>query len=95
MKNNTVHKYGETITMDCQVTNDKIGVEGNQYSYGHLMDKTITDSGIKGFAVKPDEYGDHVADYTTEAAYVRGTASSIGVCPFKAASTSGGSSPQG
>lgn len=82
-----VHKYGETITMDFQVTNDKIGVEGNQYSYGHLMDKTITDSGIKGFAVKQDEYGVWVADYTKEAAYVRGTASSIGVCPFKTTTT--------
>lgn len=86
-KEGTVHKYGETITKDCQVTNDKIGVEGNQYSYGHLMDKTITDSLIKGFAVKTDEYGDFVADYTKEAAYVRGTASSIGVCPFKGTST--------
>ncbi len=90
-----VHKYGETITMDFQVTNDKIGVEGNQYSYGHLMDSTLQGSGIKGFAVKQDEYGIWVADYTKEAAYKRGTASSIGVCPFKAATTSGGSSSQG
>lgn len=86
-KKGEVHTYGQQITIDCQVTNDKIGVEGNQYSYGHLMDKTITDSGIKGFAVKTDEYGDFVADYTKEAAYVRGTASSIGVCPFKGTST--------
>lgn len=82
-KKGEVHTYGQQITIDCQVTNDKIGVEGNQYSYGHLMDKTITDSLIKGFGVKQDEYGDYVADYTKEAAYVRGTASSIGVCPFK------------
>lgn len=90
-----VHKYGETITIDCQVTNDKIGVEGNQYSYGHLMDKTITDSLIKGFGVKQDEYGVWVADYTKEAAYVRGTASSIGVCPFKGTSTTPSTPGQG
>lgn len=76
------NKDGTKITLKSQVNNDVIGAEGNQYSYGHLMDKTITDSGITGFAVKTDEYGDHVADYTTRAAYVRGTASSIGVCPF-------------
>lgn len=72
------------IQMSSKVNNDIIGAEGNQYSYGHLKDATITGSGIKGFAVKQDEYGDYVADYKTEAAYVRGTASSIGVCPFKA-----------
>ena len=76
-----------TIKMESQVENDVIGAEGNQYSYGHLKDSTITGSKIKGFAVKQDEYGDYVADYKTEAAYVRGTASSIGVCPFKAATT--------
>ena len=92
----TNKKPDGTIQMSSQVKNDVIGAEGNQYSYGHLKDKTIENSGIKGFAVKTDEYGDHVADYTTAAAdYKRGTASSIGVCPFKAASTSGGSSPQG
>ena len=83
-KDGEVHTYGQQITIDCQVTNDKIGVEGNQYSYGHLMDSTLQGSGIKGFAVKQDEYGVWVANYETEATYVRGTASSIGVCPFKA-----------
>ena len=37
---------------------------------------------IKGFAVKVDEYGDKVADYTAAANYVRGTASSIGIAPY-------------
>lgn len=84
---NITNKVDGKITLSSQVENDVIGAEGNQYSYGHLKDKTITDSLIKGFGVKQDEYGDYVADYKTEAAYVRGTASSIGVCPFKAAST--------
>ena len=75
------------ITMSSQVKNDVIGAEGNQYSYGHLKKDTIDKTGIKGFAVKTDEYGDYVANYKTEAAYVRGTASSIGVCPFKGTST--------
>lgn len=62
---------------------DVIGAEGNQYSYGHLKEKTITDSGIKGFDIKVDEYGDTVADYTKGGvAWIRGTASSLGVCPF-------------
>lgn len=80
-------KDGSKITMKSQVLKDVIGAEGNQYSYGRLKDTTIEGSGIKGFAVKTDEYDDYVADYTTEAAYVRGTASSIGVCPFKSAGT--------
>ncbi len=37
---------------------------------------------IKGFATKVDDYGDKVADYTTAADYVRGTASSIGIAPY-------------
>lgn len=79
MKGEDGHKYIASINP----TNDVIGAEGNQYSYGHLKDETIGLTGIKGFAVKTDEYGDQVADYTKEAAYQRGTASSIGVCPFK------------
>lgn len=72
------------IQMSSKVNNDIIGAEGNQYSYGHLKDETITGSGIKGFKVKQDEYGAWVADYTQAADdYKRGTASSIGVCPFK------------
>ncbi len=77
------------IQMSSKVNNDIIGAEGNQYSYGHLKDETITGSGIKGFAVKQDEYGVWVADYKTEAPYVRGTASSIGVCPFKSSTPVG------
>lgn len=77
------------IQMSSKVNNDIIGAEGNQYSYGRLKKDTIDKTGIKGFAVKQDEYGDYVADYTKEAAYVRGTASSIGVCPFKAATPVG------
>lgn len=62
---------------------DVIGAEGNQYSYGHLKVSTITASGITGFDVKVDEYGDTVADYTKGGvAWIRGTASSLGVCPF-------------
>lgn len=73
-------KFNEGATGDTSV----IGTEGNQYSYGHLKDATIEATGIKGFDVRTDEYGDLVADYTKAAAYQRGTASSIGVCPFKA-----------
>lgn len=80
MKGEEGHEYIASINP----TNDVIGAEGNQYSYGHLKDETIGLTGIKGFDVRIDEYGDHVADYTKEAAYQRGTASSIGVCPFKA-----------
>ncbi len=83
MKGEEGHKYIASI----DPTNDVIGAEGNQYSYGHLKEETIGLTGIKGFAVRIDEYGDKVADYKTEAAYQRGTASSIGVCPFKAATT--------
>lgn len=73
-------KFNEDATGDTSV----IGTEGNQYSYGHLKQDTIDKTGIKGFYVRPDEYGDQVADYTKADAYQRGTASSIGVCPFKA-----------
>ena len=73
-------KFDKDATGDTSV----IGTEGNQYSYGHLKDATIEATGIKGFAVRTDEYGDQVADYKTAADYQRGTASSIGVCPFKA-----------
>lgn len=45
-------------------------------------DKVTTKSLIQGFGVKIDEYGDKVADYTKVARYVRGTASSVGICPF-------------
>ncbi len=62
---------------------DVIGAEGNQYSYGHLKVSTITTSGITGFDVEVDEYGDTVANYTKGGvAWIRGTASSLGVCPF-------------
>lgn len=45
-------------------------------------DKLKTKSMVLGFGVKEDEYGDYVADYTKVARYVRGTASSLGICPF-------------
>lgn len=76
--------------------------QGDQYAYGFLNNKTLQGeeaykygdnendqikSLIKGFDTRVDEYGDTVADYTQEAAYQRGTASSIGVCPFKGTTT--------
>ena len=50
---------------------------------------------IKGFGIKVDEYGMYVADYTKVGNYVRGTASSVGVCPqitstWKTLTASGG-----
>lgn len=80
------------ITMSSKINGDVIGAEGNQYSYGHLKDDTITGTNgtkIKGFGVKVDEYGFYVADYKKEATYVRGTASSLGVCPFLKRTTPG------
>ena len=47
---------------------------------------TLESTAIKGFGVKDDEYGDKVANYTTQAAWQHGTASSIGVAPFLPAS---------
>lgn len=49
-------------------------------------DPTLESTAIKGFGVRPDEYNDKVADYTTQAAWQHGTASSIGVAPFLPAS---------
>lgn len=49
-------------------------------------DPTFESTAIKGFGVRPDEYNDKVADYTTQAAWQHGTASSIGVAPFLPAS---------
>ena len=49
-------------------------------------DPTLESTAIKGFGVKDDEYGDKVADYTKQAAWQHGTASSIGVAPFLPAS---------
>lgn len=54
-----------------------------EYVYG--KDSGGTDlkikSVIKGFGITVDEYGMFVANYKVQANYVRGTASSIGVCP--------------
>lgn len=49
-------------------------------------DPTLESTAIQGFGVKDDEYGDKVANYTTQAAWQHGTASSIGVAPFLPAS---------
>lgn len=49
-------------------------------------DPTLESTAIKGFGVKDDEYGDKVANYTEQAAWQHGTASSIGVAPFLPAS---------
>ncbi len=49
-------------------------------------DPTLESTAIQGFGVKDDEYGDKVANYTVQAAWQHGTASSIGVAPFLPAS---------
>lgn len=72
--------------------------QGDQYAYGFLNDETLQGeeeykygdgdndrikSLIKGFGTRVDEYGDTVADYKKGGvAWIRGTASSLGVCPF-------------
>lgn len=75
--------YNDKFNKDATGDTSVIGTEGNQYSYGHLLYTTITGTGIKGFGVRIDEYGDQVADYKNAADYQCGTASSIGICPFK------------
>lgn len=57
------------------------GASTFSYSYGYIADVTAEGIDIMGFASKPDEYGDVVADYTEAAAWQRGTASSLGVNP--------------
>lgn len=83
---NTEGKYGYLTDTHIGTNGKATGaaVSATPYTYKASQgaeDLTIT-SKIKGFSVKKDEYGDYVADYTTTANYVRGTASSLGICPF-------------
>lgn len=72
---------GESIAAGTTLSYTGVQTEGVLYSYGYLADATVTGA-TEGFGVKIDDYGDIVADYTKSADYVRGTASSLGICPY-------------
>lgn len=70
-----------TTLKDATAYTYDLGKDGVSGGSGENADKTIT-CYVSGFGVKIDEYGDYVADYTVVANYVRGTASSLGICPY-------------
>lgn len=90
-------KWNNSEDGSTTVTYRGVETQGDTFSYGYIDKDTLGGAAytwtegtetktvavnIKGYAVKIDEYGAHVADYKNAATYVRGTASSIGVGPY-------------
>lgn len=78
---------GGEVTSTGKATTTSPLKNGTPYTYDTKGTTETTDDltitcYVKGFAVRQDEYGDYVADYTKVANYVRGTASSLGICPY-------------
>lgn len=82
---NILPNGGTSVTWDT-VTGAAAVLPASSAILTDSTDPTLESTAIKGFGVKDDEYGDKVANYTTQAAWQHGTASSIGVAPFLPAS---------
>ena len=82
---NILPNGGTSVTWDT-VTGTATVLPASSAILTDSTDPTLESTAIKGFDVKDDEYGDKVANYTTQAAWQHGTASSIGVAPFLPAS---------